>query len=299
MSDGKNIGKKLFLHASLTAEASFVVSLSVFALFVFLYMFIFLHTEFIVYQSMMRTADEIYGYGTVLVYGEKTISKSGENMFGDYEVPEFIKEMLRKTTGNLYAGHCIEDYFDESGRNLSCVKGGTEGIDTSGSCLSTEGGYILLKAHYIFEFPIAVFNLENREVNLKLKTGLFTGVDWDSSEEFEADEQPNDNDTETTYAYIAKNGSVYHLDENCTYIHHDIKQATISEIKNLRNSGGAKYYPCAYCNSGAFVNVVYYTEYGTRYHTLSGCPQIEKNVEKVTEEEAVGRGFKACSKCGE
>lgn len=99
--------------------------------------------------------------------------------------------------------------------------------------------------------------------------------------------------------YVAKNGQVYHLDRECTYLRTRIHTTTVIEAAGLRNQSGGKYYPCESCCKGEEqegTEQIYLTSYGNRYHVGRNCSKLKRTVRKVPRSE-VGN-LAACSKCG-
>lgn len=99
--------------------------------------------------------------------------------------------------------------------------------------------------------------------------------------------------------YVAKNGQVYHLERECTYLRTRIQTTAVSQAIELRNQSGGKYYPCEDCCGGEEQEErekVYLTTYGNRYHVSRNCSKLKRTVRKVSRSE-VGN-LAACSKCG-
>lgn len=87
-------------------------------------------------------------------------------------------------------------------------------------------------------------------------------------------------------------GERYH-GENCTYIKSEPKQLVMSD--QVRR----KYKPCGICDSRDLPegSLVYCFTTGQSYHAGS-CPTVDKYVISIEKEEAVKKGYTACSKCG-
>ncbi len=87
-------------------------------------------------------------------------------------------------------------------------------------------------------------------------------------------------------------GERYH-DENCPYIKVDARQRTLNS--SIRN----KYSPCANCRPGDLANgaLVYVFPSGGSYHRGT-CPSVDRYVVGMEKDEAIERGYTACSKCG-
>jgi hypothetical protein len=302
--------KKQKLKASLTVEAAFVVPICFYAILVFLYLFIYLHTQFIVYQAMYYVSDEIYPYGTTVAYADNAalfndiFDLTGADISSD--ASEFLDELDDYLVGGYSKSFIeseIQDYFESNGIELSCVEDEEKGLDCSQSTVYDGNGDIYIIVKYTFEFPVPFFNIGNKEVRQKLHVKGFYGEDWSSTNEFDGEinkstDDETETDTDKEYVYVAKNGTVYHTTTGCTYLSRNITKASIDEIGDLRNSSGGRYYACEYCCKDEELTTVYITEYGDRYHSSKSCSRLERDVSKITKDAATQRGLRACSKCG-
>jgi hypothetical protein len=106
----------------------------------------------------------------------------------------------------------------------------------------------------------------------------------------------NESETEAEYVYITETGTVYHVTMNCTHLALSITSVSLNEVGSLRNSGGAKYYPCELCSSQGQSNV-FITDTGNRYHGDVNCSGLKRTVTKITLEEAKNQGYRGCSRC--
>lgn len=88
-------------------------------------------------------------------------------------------------------------------------------------------------------------------------------------------------------------GGRYH-DESCIHITSEPRQMTMSA--QIRR----KYSPCSICGSKCLSDgsLVYCFRTGDSYHAGS-CPIVDKYVISIEKEEAVKKGYTACSKCVE
>lgn len=87
-------------------------------------------------------------------------------------------------------------------------------------------------------------------------------------------------------------GGRYH-DENCTYIRSEPYQTMMTN--QLRR----KYDPCDICDSYQATDgsIVYCFKTGHSYHT-GNCPAVDKYVISIEKDDAIRKGYTACSKCG-
>jgi hypothetical protein len=296
------------LKASLTVEAAFVVPICFYAILVFLYLFIYVHTQFLVYQAMYYVSDEIYPFGTTVAYAETSglfndvFSLAGEDLTID--ATDFLDELDDYIVGGYgkdYVQSEIQDYFDSHDVELSCVEDEEKGLDCSQSTVYEGNGDIYIVVKYTFKFPVPFFEVGNKEICQQLHIKGFYGEDWSSTNEFDGEiNKSSDDETETDkeYVYVAKNGTVYHVSANCTYLSRNITKTNIDKVVDLRNSSGGRYYACEYCCKKDDITTVYITEYGDRYHSSKSCSRLERDVSKITKDAAIQRGLRACSKCG-
>jgi hypothetical protein len=87
-------------------------------------------------------------------------------------------------------------------------------------------------------------------------------------------------------------GGKYH-GENCIYIKSEPRQVIMTY--QIRKN----YNPCSLCHSGNLPDgsLAYCFRTGEAYHGGS-CPIVDKYVISIEKEEAIARGYTACSKCG-
>ncbi len=297
----KNRQKRL--KASLTVEAAFILPISFWFICAFIYFFLFLHTQFTVCQGMLSTADRLESYGTLIAYAENSFVMS--DAFGIAEegwlkqAEELAKSELAAFLSGRFSDGVIEstleDVLSENESRLSCVRGGSSGVSCDGSYAYSGSGTIFIKAEYTFEFPDFLFFAKDINVEQKLEVNGFYGVAWNLVHEFES-ERRNDEELNTEYVYVARTGTVYHTNANCTYISVKTEGLSPEEAASRRNGSGAKYYPCEYCGYSAG-DTVYITYYGNRYHSREDCSRINRDVSRVPKSQAIEEGRKLCSKC--
>jgi hypothetical protein len=104
-------------------------------------------------------------------------------------------------------------------------------------------------------------------------------------------------ETGEEFVYITETGEVYHRTMSCTYLDLSIQSVLRSDVPSLRNRGGARYYPCERCPDTG-TDVLFITNYGTHYHSDVNCSGLRRTVEALPLNEAIQRGYRACSRCG-
>lgn len=128
------------------------------------------------------------------------------------------------------------------------------------------------------------------DYDLSLATRAYLGRERDESnmtaEEF-ADE-----DAEAVYIF-PKRGERYHS-KGCTFLRAASTSAALSA--SLKR----KYKACPLCHSSSAQNgalVYYFPSDGEDYH-LPGCASLQRNYIEISRDDALSRGYTACSKCG-
>lgn len=106
---------------------------------------------------------------------------------------------------------------------------------------------------------------------------------------------PGTEDAETDVVYVAEHGIVYHIDEACTHLFLTVREVSLKEAYESRNSNGEKYDLCRYCEKSDINGLVYITEDGDRIHYKRNCTGLKRTVYKISREEA--KNYLPCSRC--
>lgn len=194
------------------------------------------------------------------------------------------------------------------------ITGGMAGLNYQGTEYNKDTGEITLTVSYGLKPLFSLFRQTNvRAANTVYSRGYIGGKLLADS--------GDSSDQQTITVYVAENGVVYHKDRSCAYIDISFHAVNSSGINDLRNTGGAKYYPCELClahggggsgvgssngsstgsgtgsgGSGSGAGVVYITDTGNRYHATSGCSGLKRTVYTM---EITGEcALPACSRCG-
>lgn len=193
-----------------------------------------------------------------------------------YVNPMVIREKVEKH---------IVDHVGEKWLDQSIIFGGSNGIDCRKSKAWGNTGITDLSLTYKVEIPIMMFRIPaiTQEEYVRVKG-------WNG---YAGNGFGNQND-ETVY--ITDTGIVYHKDPDCTYLELSIKSVHKSDVEQLRNEDGGKYYPCESCMRKGFGKEnVYITDTGNRYHSSLSCSRLKRTVYAVTLSEVYGRG--GCKRC--
>lgn len=176
--------------------------------------------------------------------------------------------------------------LDEALVSKAPVKGGTGGVDFSDSELDNRE-VISLRAQYEAELPYDFFNLFDRSFCAKCVMHTFIGFEKGLDESTVTRKQEE-------YVYVTKTGTVYHKDRECTYLRLSTREVDFSALKDLRNNSGHRYYACRSCGRNAGSRV-YITADGTCYHSSLSCHGLKRTVNCIPLSQAGGR--RPCSRC--
>lgn len=166
------------------------------------------------------------------------------------------------------------------------VRNGAEGIDFSGSRLDNRE-LIEINASYEAELPYDSMGLFDYHFTAGCVMHTYTGYEKGLNER-------DVTRKEEEYVYVTPTGTVYHKDRECTYLRLSIKETSRDSLKDLRNSSGHKYYACEKCGRKSGSSV-YITSDGTCYHGSLSCPGLKRTVSCIPLSECGGRG--PCSRC--
>ena len=96
--------------------------------------------------------------------------------------------------------------------------------------------------------------------------------------------------------FIAENGTVYHLQRECTYIQLNVHKIWASSFDDNGYYQGRQYKPCVKCTGGKVPVEIYVTQKGNCYHYLKECPGLKRTVYAVNLKDL--KGYRLCSRCG-
>lgn len=151
-------------------------------------------------------------------------------------------------------------------------------------------GMISLDLNYDVNIRLPIQFLKTLPVNESLMFRGFVGKE-ENLDPLDFDEMEKRKESELVWIF-PRAGGKYH-GENCIYIKSEPKQMVLSATVK-RN-----YDPCSICDSKnlSYGSLVYCFKTGDSYHG-GNCPVVDKYVISIEKEEAIERGYTACSKCG-
>ncbi|MBO4280950.1 MAG: hypothetical protein J5872_03855 [Lachnospiraceae bacterium] len=272
---------------SLTVEAAFVVPLSFFAVILFFNLFLFLQIQMRVQKEIASIGNELMPIGTIL----GTIQPEDGETASVLESAGVSGMFRRLGTESYLSCRMAEKVGGESW--LKHIRNGEKGFSFEGSEIYDGDMDIRILVSYSFVLSDAFFGVGSIPVKQQVVARGFSGA----GRQF-AEAEGEEEEEEKAHVYVTENGTVFHRLRECTYLKPDIRQVSPERLPDERNSSGAKYYACEYCGNKGNGSVYYITPYGTRYHTTVSCQELLRKVSELTEEEAVSRGYRPCSKCG-
>ena len=95
--------------------------------------------------------------------------------------------------------------------------------------------------------------------------------------------------------YVTEYGTVYHESRACGSLNVVVRSVAADQISGKRNSFGRCYTLCERCNYREATETVYFSDGGTKYHLVAGCPALKRTVTERPREEV---DLPACHKCG-
>lgn len=167
---------------------------------------------------------------------------------------------------------------------------GAAGAVTFTEChLMEENDEIDLLAGFRIRTPFTILGLGTFHFRQRVHTRAFTGVEARVRDEVE----------EECIVYVTETGRVYHRDLQCSYLNLSISKVLFGDLEGLRNDSGGKYKACERCVRDAGMQAadpVWITGYGDRYHRISNCSGLKRNIREMKLSEVGDRP--PCSKCG-
>ncbi len=242
--------------ASITVEASFVISIFFLAVMCVVCLF-----EVSALQLNIKSALHSAG---------KEIAEEA------YMKPFFFPDRLENR---------IVELIGKQRLDTSLVRGGSYGLDCSGTKTYFGSTIMDLCVYYQIEIPVLIFRIPviAREEIIRIKGWSGEDVNFADSEKQQM-------------VYVTEHGQVYHQELTCTYLDLAIHSVFYEQITNLRNENGAKYYACERCaEKKDTMKVVYITNQGIRYHESLACSGLKRKIYMVPLSEVNGIG--GCSKC--
>ncbi len=274
---GQDVGKRVYINASVTVEAAMVFSVFLLAFISLSGLFDMLDTQ----RKMQATVDKITKDASLYSYVSEYLKdndKKAEVKSDDISFYDFGGNIGEASLISL----CMYRVSGKAKQNrmsaLNC------------KCKFMEADEkISLELSYKYNLPFSIFGKIG--INQKVFSERRAYVGKDSRLKSKEEKKSDD-----TIVYIGKNPTRYHTDRKCHYLHNELTAVEMSEVGEKRNANGGKYSPCARCAKNKGSGTVYIMPSGTSYHTDKNCSAIKAYVRAVKKSDVEYLG--ACSYCG-
>ena len=271
--------KGRYQNASLTAEASVAFPVFFFAVVYLIQMFSVLRAELVIAEAGISSARETAAYSYVaerLADGENAVAETLLEIFDQ----KIVQDVALTT---VFYVRCDKEVLEQAR-----VAQGLGGIWVN---TSEAGDKTKAEIYYRVKPADVLTKSKGKYYVMRLVYRNWTGEGGTRAADGGGQEGNN-------IVYMTEHGRVYHLRRDCSYIKIDVEAVLSERVGTKRNSSGAKYYACEFCDPVLYPGKqVYITEYGTRYHAFSTCSAIKRNVKECDLEEAK-KTYPACSRCG-
>lgn len=274
-------GRKVFpfVSASMTLEASLVLTLFLFAAVSLILPMKILTTERRVQAGLEAVGEDFSRYG----YLQDALERgSYDTVLG---ADEFAKGFCRNLGAGVAAGYaqaCAMAHLDT----------GQAGHVTMLRSKILEDGELfdlVLDYEITMPFPVLGLGTVSRTARSTRRAWIGkAGKDDGNGEGGEADEDE--------IVYVGKNSTRYHQNRNCHYLANVLTAVAYDFVGEQRNQDGGKYYACAVCGKSAGPgNTVYIMPSGSSFHGRTDCEAIVAYARAVRLKEV--RHLGACSYC--
>lgn len=287
-----SIMKTRKFKGSITVEAAFSFTLTIFILFLMLGPLLIIKTssDFIIELNEMSKARCYYegikytSKGSTIYNKVDEWAKNNENLAGSFLSIEnvinysiILNRFLNKYDDSMSAYNNIKFMYDMN-------------TDT----YNPDSGLVRYDYLVLFNLPYNVLNVEGVHKRLVSNRRAFIGADGNRFDE---------SVVKGEVVYVARNvihSSVYHDDINCTYLVKKTIHFEYNNLSNYRNYNNKKYIKCDYCFKGIRLNddtVCYVTQYGDRFHSDDLCPLMTAYVTQIPRDDIELYNLRPCFRC--
>ena len=280
------------LKGSITVEAAFSFTLTVFVLFLMLGPLLIIKTNSDVLitlnnASKVRCNYEMIknGLNDLRIYNKIT------DKINDDEV---LKNNFKDFENVVNFGALISDFdksYDDTKseyRNIKLI------YNMNPEIYNEDTNEVLYDFKFWFSLPYNLFNVDSVRKRLVNNRRAFIGASFDR---FSGEEASGD------FVYVANNhiySNKYHLFLDCTYLKKITEQVKYSDISIVRNDEGRIYTKCDYCFKKIKIDdntMCYITSYGERFHYRNNCPLMTAYVTKIPKELIGDYDLTLCTRC--
>ena len=282
------------LKGSITVEAAFSFTITVFVLFLMIGPLLIIKTtsDFIIElneMSKIRCDYEMIKYGSK----DLDIYKKIEKYIDDNNISSDSLEKIEDATNQIaFLMNFTQRYGDEEReyRNIEYL------YNVNLDIYDSTTGVVNYDYLVNFSLPYNLLNIDGVLKRLVNSRRAFIGSDGDR---FDNDFEEGD------FVYVANNyvnSLVYHVNINCTYLVKKTTSDSYSNIGSHRNYNNQKYAKCDYCFRKIKMQsdtICYITQYGDKYHYRDDCPLMTAYVTKINKENIENYNLRPCFKCAQ
>ena len=257
-------GKQGSVRGSMTIEAALLIPL---------FIFFFLHLAGV--MEMLRLHGKLeaalWNVGNQAALYTDTFSEAADAL------PDVgISYLLVHNQVSAYLG---KEYLDNSP-----LVHGAAGLNYLRSEYLDDEDCVDIIVTYQVEPTASIFPFSYRRMSNRYYARAWTGYDVTETQ------------TVKRYVYVTSQGQVWHATPECSYIYHKVLNAPTGQIAEKRNGQGRKYELCDFCGDQSAGDLVYFTEEGEKYHFISNCTAIYKDIRAIVWSDDLP--YRACSRCG-
>ncbi|MBO6134370.1 MAG: hypothetical protein J6O09_01155 [Lachnospiraceae bacterium] len=272
-------------NASITVEAAFSFTITVFVLFLMLGPLLVIKTTSDVLIKLNDASKSRCHY--------EMIKASASNIYSEIKDRLDDKE-IEKIVDAVNFSDVVLGLNNEYGENKSEYRNIDYVYNKNIEIFNDDTKEVLYDFIFGFTLPYNLYNIESVNKRLVSLRRAFVGSVGDR---FSKTLDGGD------YVYVANNhvnSSVYHLFIDCTYLVKRTEGVLYKDLDEKRNDANHKYSKCNYC----FKNInmtdsttCYITEYGDKYHYKSDCPLMTAYITKILKEKIDMYNLNLCSRC--
>ena len=280
------------LNASITVEATFSFTLTIFILFLMLGPLLIIKTTSDILIKLNDASKVRCNYE--MIHTEL----KGYNIYNKVESyineNEFLDANLKNIENIINFGAMILDFIDEYDESKSEYRNISFIYNKNNEVYNEETDEVLYDFIFSFSLPYNLLHVDDISKRLVNNRRAFVGSIGDR---FSLKEDSGD------YVYIANNfkySNVYHLFIDCTYLKKNTEEVLYEDIPQRRNQNRHKYTKCDYCFKKIKINentVCYITEFGDRFHYRSDCPVMTAYVTKIPKDIIDSYNADICERC--
>ncbi len=168
----------------------------------------------------------------------------------------------------------------------SVLADGASGISFEESSLLRDHHRLRLVVSYSIRLPVRLLGMG--DITLRQQCYRYARMgDVDPAKKVENTER---------MVYVTNNRQVYHVTLSCTYLNLSVRSVSMSQVSDLRNDSGGKYYACERCDPTGREDAVYLTEDGDRFHDEWDCAGLRRHISSVPISQV--EDLRPCSRCG-